>query len=56
MAIAAVVAIFWLRVFVAITDREKREKVLELRQDVYLKRVTGSLAQGEDDALKKAGE
>lgn len=28
----------------------------ELQKDIYLKRVTGSLAQGEDDALRKAGE
>lgn len=53
---AAVVVLFWLRVFVAITDRQKREAVEKLQKDARLKRLSGTLSEEEAAALRRAEE
>lgn len=56
VVMSVVVALFWLRVATAITDREKREKVEKIQREVRLKRLTGRMNAEDEEELRQAEE
>ena len=56
LVVAAVVTLFWARVWVAISDRQKREAVEKLSKEARLKRLSGTLSEEEAAALRRAEE
>ncbi len=47
VSIAAVTFVFWIRVYVAIDEREKRTKREERQKELRVKRLLGDLTEGE---------
>ena len=56
VVMSVVVALFWLRVATAITDREKKEKVEKIQKEVRLKRLTGRMNPEDEEELRLAEE
>lgn len=54
VVVAAVVVLFWLRVWVAVSDRLKRETVERVKKEVLLKRLSGTASEQDVEALEQA--